>query len=49
MTLQRVHAIFIFKSVVIAREGLFKLGVLLTLPPLFLVDMIHAIDEAFDS
>jgi hypothetical protein len=49
ITLHKTHATFTLKWAITTREGLSKLGVLLSLPPLFLVDMLHATHEGFDS
>jgi hypothetical protein len=49
MVLQKAQIAFISKQVVIAGEGSFTLGVLLSLHPLSLVDMLHAIGGRFGS
>jgi hypothetical protein len=37
------------RQIIIAREGSSRLGVLLGLPTLFLIDMLHVISEGFDT
>jgi hypothetical protein len=47
--LQRVQAAAILRWTVIAGEGSFRLGLLSGLPPLSLVDMLHATGGSFDT
>ncbi len=47
MALQKIQVASILRHVVIAREGFFKLRVLLNLPLLFLVDMFHVTSGGF--
>jgi hypothetical protein len=49
MALQIAHATSILKWAVIIGEGSLKLGVLLGLHPLSLVDMLHVIGESFGT
>ncbi len=47
MALQKAQAAYISKRVVIVGEGYSRLGVLTSLPPLFLVNMLHATSGGF--
>ncbi len=49
MALQRVQATYLSKWVVIAGEGSSRLGVLLGLPPFFLINMLHATSGGFST
>jgi hypothetical protein len=46
---QKTQATSIVRRIVIAGEGFSKLGVLLSLPPFFLVHMVHATNGGFDT
>jgi hypothetical protein len=49
VALQRAQAPSILRQIVIVREGSSKLGVLLDLSPLSLVDLFHVIGGRFNS
>jgi hypothetical protein len=49
VALQRVQATYLSKWVVIAGEGSSRLGVLLGLPPFFLINMLHATSGGFST
>jgi hypothetical protein len=48
MALQKAHVASILKQAITTKKGSFMLGVSSGLPPLFLVDLLHAIGGGFD-
>jgi hypothetical protein len=49
VALQKTHVASISKHVVTVREGFSRLGALSNLPPLSLVDLLHATSGGFGS
>jgi hypothetical protein len=49
MALQKTQAASILRRAIITREGSSRLGILSSLPSLFLVDMLHATNGSFST